>query len=266
MIFFSSVSINCYIVNDMENIYSRPHIYDLALATGDKEGLVYAQLAERSGMVATPRLALELGSGSGRLMKPLAQAGWEVIGIEINPAMCSYSKGMLSGLPAWSLCADMAKLPVKDGIPFIYSAVSTFRHLLTTELIDKALGGISRILSKKGICVIDTSQPSEAYPNEEFWATEGDGLMLSCMWRDVGINNGCEEIELDVLIESDDGPGELIRHSHLLHILTPEDWHKHLFKNGLRLLAVYNARFDGVVEELAEIPARGRFILVLCHF
>jgi SAM-dependent methyltransferase len=64
--------------------------------------LVHAELKDDIPLVLT--LAgqgkgpiLELGCGTGRLLLPLARAGYEVIGLDNSPAMLAKAKARLSG-------------------------------------------------------------------------------------------------------------------------------------------------------------------------
>lgn len=78
-----------------------------------------------SQVPATPGVALDLGSGTGQFLKPLAEvAGAQVIALDIALGMLEYARA--EGRPAQArLCADAQALPLSDGsVNLVFSSLA----------------------------------------------------------------------------------------------------------------------------------------------
>ena len=111
------------------------HIYDLQHATYTPDVDMYLQFAEQSRATRAPDAAiLEIGCGTGRVMIPLVQAGYRVVGIDESPQMLNIARAHLAVTPAgnWQLIETDARglnLPEQFGMAMI--ALNTFLHNLT---------------------------------------------------------------------------------------------------------------------------------------
>jgi SAM-dependent methyltransferase len=81
---------------------------------------------------------LELGVGSGRAAIPLAEAGYEVVGIDTSVSMLDQARRRLSAskLKKGSLElieADMTSFDLGRRFGLVFVAANTFQHLLTTR-------------------------------------------------------------------------------------------------------------------------------------
>jgi ubiquinone/menaquinone biosynthesis C-methylase UbiE len=136
--------------------------YDLTHADlTDDIAMILSLAQEADGPV------LELGCGSGRLLLPLARAGYSVTGLDNSQAMLARAREKLAMEPAEILErvtlieADMTNftLPGEHGrfqlaiIPY-----NTFLHLDSTEKT-AALKRIRRVLAKDGRLFIDLINP-----------------------------------------------------------------------------------------------------------
>ena len=72
--------------------------YDLDFEGCDDDVVMYRELAtSRSGGGSAQ--VLELGCGTGRVAAPLAEAGLEVVGVDISPAMLALARERVGTLP-----------------------------------------------------------------------------------------------------------------------------------------------------------------------
>lgn len=131
---------------------------------------------------------LELGCGTGRVLLPLAAAGYNVVGIDSSQAMLKVAHDRLgSGLEARLLTGDMADLNgIEDG-PFglIIASLNSTMHLTTQDRQRSMITSAWRALAPGGRLVIDTLNPSISQLNhllntthlEGTWVTE-DGTTI----------------------------------------------------------------------------------------
>ena len=107
--------------------------YDIEHGDYDADVELYLGYA---GMIGSP--ILELGCGSGRLLVPLAQAGYDVSGIDNSAAMIELAHKRLTaeGLPqVEARVGDMRVIDGYDDSHFrmVFAAFNSFLHLETRE-------------------------------------------------------------------------------------------------------------------------------------
>ncbi len=99
---------------------------------------------------------LEIGSGIGRLLEPMARKCRRVIGIDLSEKMVNWSREYLADVPnAEVLLNDGRSLScVEDAsIDFVFSHLA-FQHITLFEVIDDYLAEIARVLKPGGYCRI----------------------------------------------------------------------------------------------------------------
>ena len=138
---------------------------------------MYEQLAR---MLAPNLPLLEIGCGTGRVLLPLAQAGFEIVGIDNSAEMLAIGWARLRGAvasPDAELKAEMIEadalnfdLGRRFGLAFI--ALNTFLHNLTRESQLQTLNNAHKHLLPGGSMVIDLP------PNDELANQPDDGEFI----------------------------------------------------------------------------------------
>ena len=109
-------------------------IYDFSYEDFTEDVDFYENLAQ-----AVDGPILELGAGTGRVAVPLAEAGYEVTGIDTSPAMLARARANLAAttLPKGAslelLDGDMMAFDLGRKFGLIIVAANTLQHLLTTR-------------------------------------------------------------------------------------------------------------------------------------
>lgn len=141
---------------------------------------------------------LELGVGSGRVAIPLAQEGYNVVGIDNSPSMLEAARHTLAGLDdlAGSLElieADMTSFEFKQKFGMVFVAANTFQHLLTTQDQLDCVRAATRCLAPRGIFSMSIRSPSTVtWDDTDGWAPmlmhwtrldeeTGDTIMKFCV-------------------------------------------------------------------------------------
>ncbi|HRQ39735.1 MAG TPA: class I SAM-dependent methyltransferase [Chloroflexota bacterium] len=107
---------------------------------------------------------LELGCGSGRLLRPLAQAGVTVTGLDNSPAMLARARERLAQEPAavqtrvTLVEGDMTGFVVNGRFPLILIPYNTFMHLDSAQAL-ACLKQARRHLPAGGQLFIDLANP-----------------------------------------------------------------------------------------------------------
>lgn len=109
---------------------------------------------------------LELGCGTGRVLIPVAEAGVEVVGLDLSPAMLKIAREKVAGLePAVRQRIALVEADMKDfdlgdrRFNLIYIPFRAFLHLLTTEDQLQALATMRRHLRPGGRLALNFFNP-----------------------------------------------------------------------------------------------------------
>jgi SAM-dependent methyltransferase len=138
----------------------RAELYDAVYAdVGDVE------FWEAIAPPASEGPVLELGSGTGRLLLPLARAGHEVVGIDAAPHMIARCRTKLQAEPAdvrarvSLLEADMTSFQLDRRFALVFCAFGSFHHLSTVEQQLACLERCREHLLPGGRLVLDLINP-----------------------------------------------------------------------------------------------------------
>jgi SAM-dependent methyltransferase len=139
--------------------------------------LIHAELTADIGFVLTLAARasgplLELGCGTGRLLLPLARAGYTLTGIDNSPAMLSLARERLAAEAeevrqrVTLVPADMTALELADRFALVIISYNTFMHLAPPQKTT-ALQCIRRHLRPGGRLFIDLINPLAAAQTPE---------------------------------------------------------------------------------------------------
>lgn len=133
--------------------------YDLDYEPYQEDVALYLGFAERTGSPL-----LELGCGTGRLLLPLARAGYSVTGVDLSPAMLEVARTKVesAGLDdrITLVQADMRTVKLPQQYRLAYIAINSFMHLTTLEAQVEALRTWRKLLLPGGLLVIDVYNPN----------------------------------------------------------------------------------------------------------
>lgn len=139
------------------------YFYDEFNGAADYDALfVYVtdQLREhgiRDGILA------DLGCGTGELTLMLAQAGYDVIGIDLSEEMLSVLREKAEELGMTGrvllLCQDLVQLDLYGTIRAAVSTFDTFNHIGPLENFEKAIRKAAFFMEKGGVFVFDLNTP-----------------------------------------------------------------------------------------------------------
>ena len=157
-----------------EPIYRHPDAYDLE-HEGDREDVeFFVNLA----IGFRPKRVLEVGSGTGRVTIPLAEAGaangFDVVGLELIPEMLEAAEHRRRELGKQAkkrlafVKGDMRSWAADNPFDLIVSPGSTFCHLLSLDDQTAAWRQAFENLSPGGRLAVDVSMPDHAAYSDSF--------------------------------------------------------------------------------------------------
>lgn len=121
---------------------------------------LYQQLARRADGPL-----LELMCGTGRLLLPLAEAGYTLTGVDISPAMLEIARSRLRAAElddrVTLLEGDVRDVSLPVGyFALAFIAVNSFMHLESLRDQLTCLSNVRRSLARRGLLIIDLFNPN----------------------------------------------------------------------------------------------------------
>lgn len=104
-------------------------------------------------------LAVEAGSGTGRVTVPLARMGVRVIGVDAAPSMADVLREKARGLPVEAVCADAADYRASEPVALVFAVFNTFFLLAGESVQERFVGCAAEMLQPGGRLVLETFVP-----------------------------------------------------------------------------------------------------------
>jgi len=131
-------------------------LYDLEHDSVTEDIDLYLSYAARAGGPV-----LDLGCGTGRVLLPLVQHGYEVVGLDASPHMLDRARIRLSGLPEerfklihGAMQEVLYKFPAET-FGLIICALNTWSHVCDLQQAIEILKGIKKALKPSGLVILD---------------------------------------------------------------------------------------------------------------
>jgi SAM-dependent methyltransferase len=106
-------------------------------------------------LAGTPRRkwsALELGCGTGRLLRALQRTVPDLVGLDLSPEMVAYARARVA-VPV--MMADMSDFSCGRSFDLLYTSANTIRCVLETAAIRRMWGCIAAHLAPGGVFIAD---------------------------------------------------------------------------------------------------------------
>jgi SAM-dependent methyltransferase len=145
-------------MSDYEETYAAYYDYRATGLEGDVP--FYVEEAQRAGSPV-----LELGCGTGRILIPVAQAGVEVVGLDLSRPMLTIARKKIAALEAETqrrievVEGDMRRFSLGRRFKLAMIPYRAFLHLLTPEDERQALACIREHLTEDGRLVFNIFDP-----------------------------------------------------------------------------------------------------------
>lgn len=118
---------------------------------------------------------LELACGTGRLLQPIAEAGFSATGIDLSPDMLAEArrKAQSANVSPRYLQADMTSFRLDERFALIFIGGNSICHLLDIDSFQACMSSVREHLADDGRFIVDVFVPKFQYllvdPN--FWWT-----------------------------------------------------------------------------------------------
>lgn len=171
------------------NLYDFPQYYDLVYGSDWKAEFDFLTACFDKHVDGTVHRLLEPACGTGRLLYRLAQAGYETLGLDLNPRAVDYCNERLErhGYEPTAWVGDMANFSIERPVDAAFNTINSFRHLGSEKEAASHLQSIAGALREGGIYILGlhlTPTVGEAVSEESWPARRGNLAVLSRMWTE----------------------------------------------------------------------------------
>jgi SAM-dependent methyltransferase len=165
-----------------QNWYEYPHLYDLAFGwdPGTEVGFVEAAF-DRYARRPIRRI-FEPFVGPGRIAIALAARGYQVAGLDLEPAAIAFARKRADerGVSVDWAVGDLAAWSADRTFDAVVTLIDSFRYLLTADAAESAIRSFANATGPGGVLIIgiDVGAKPPELTDEEQWTMERDGTVV----------------------------------------------------------------------------------------
>lgn len=192
----------------------------------------------------TEGLVLELGCGTGTMTELLAEAGYDMIGIDNSEEMLAEAmeKKAESGHDILYLLQDMEEFELYGTVRAVISVCDSLNYITQAEDLEYVFALVNNYLDPGGLFIFDMNTPykyQEMIGNRTIAEDREDG---SFIWENsYDPETGINLYELALFLPREDGLYEKTVEEHYQRAYPEEQIREMLARAGLTLVAVFDA-------------------------
>ena len=189
----------------------------------------------------TPKTILDLGCGTGSILLPLAQEGFDVIGVDLSPEMLTEAdhKAMEAGVSVRLACQDMTELDLGEQADCILSLCDCMNYLIEDGQLESDFQSIAAHMKKESLFLFDMNTEykfREVLGQRAFGSAEEAAAYI---WEnDYDEEEKINEYYVSFFIEQENGLYERVEEYHYERAYTTEEVAQALQAAGMELLEV----------------------------
>lgn len=182
-------------------------------------------------------IVLDLGCGSGRITRKLADAGFDMIGIDASEEMLMQANSKSKKYPdILYLCQDMREFELYGTVKAVICCCDTLNYLADTDELTEVFKLVNNYLDPDGLFIFDIKSPA--------WYEEADGLVdarhekKGDFYCETFLDGDEFEYHLTMFEQNNTGLYEKLEEYHYQKLFTKEDIENSLIKAKLDLINV----------------------------
>ena len=241
--------------------YENPLLYDQENPDFEPEGPFYLSVAQETGGPI-----LDLGCGTGRMTIPIAQAGYEITGIDIVPGMIERAKQKAGNLTIDWLVADARDYHLGQQFRMIFESGSVFMHMLERTDQRAYLARVREHLAPGGRFVMSLYFPHpsrlQSDSEEKDWFTYQDEQGRTVRVTGTDVYDEIRQVKTETAyrhVQNEDGSETRYAAPLPLRYTFPQEMESLLEQAGLRVVD----RFGG--PDRSPLTSQSDYLVYICE-
>jgi len=192
----------------MSELYDNPLYYEIAFSFRDipSEVDLFEKCFQLFSRVPV-KSVLELGCGNSPHMEELAKRGYRYYGLDLNPAMLTYSrsKAERAGIDVNLFQANMNDFVLDKNVDFVFLMLGSL-FVKNNDELNAHLDSVAKVLNKGGLYLQDWCIQDEPMSEgqSDCWELERDGIKVKTTHSCRIISRTEQTFEEKLVIEVDD--------------------------------------------------------------
>ena len=213
---------------------------DLVVAELKKEGIA-------DGLV------LDLGCGTGTFTRMLAEAGYDMIGVDGSQEMLMEAREKMADRGILYLCQDMREFELYGTVRAIVSTCDTMNYLLTPEDFIRTLRLANNYLDPGGVFIFDLNTLYKFREVMGNTTIAENGEDASFIWDNYfDEETGRNEYDLTLFIRQENGLFARVSEVHEEQGYAPEQILEFIARSGMEYVRAFDAETGGEPHETSE--------------
>lgn len=189
-------------------------------------------------------LVLDLGCGTGTMTELLAEAGYDMIGVDNSGEMLAEAmeKRVESGHDILYLLQDMQEFELYGTVRAVVSVCDSLNYITEEEELEHVFALVNNYLDPQGIFLFDMNtvyKYQTMIGNTTIAENRDEG---SFIWENYfDQEEGINEYDLTLFIREEDGRFRKYEETHFQRAYEQEEVEKAIREAGMELVAVYDA-------------------------
>ncbi len=200
-------------------------------------------------------LILDLGCGTGTLTELLAEAGYDMIGVDLSPEMLDVAnaKKIESGHDILYLCQDMRAFELYGTIRAVVCVCDSINYILDEEELTQVFRLVNNYLDPKGLLILDFNTVHKYRDVIGDTVIAEDRGECSFIWENTwNADEEINEYDLTVFVEEEDGRYRRFDETHLQRGYTEAQMKNAIETAGMVYLSAEDAEQGGTVTDDTE--------------
>lgn len=197
-------------------------------------------------------LILDLGCGTGKLTRLMAEKGYDLIGVDYSYEMLDIAKEQ-SDESILYLMQDMREFELYGTVRAIYSACDCLNYILEEDELREVFSLVNNYLDPKGLFVFDMNTPfkyQELLGENTFAENREEGSFIWENYYDE--EEEINEYDLTLYIKEEDGRYQRFEETHYQKCYDLETVKRLLQEAGMEFVAAYDAYTKDAVSDESE--------------
>lgn len=197
-------------------------------------------------------LLLDLGCGTGKLTRFLAEKGYDMIGVDYSYEMLDIAREQ-SDESILYLLQDMREFELYGTVRGIYSACDSLNYILEEDELREVFALVNNYLDPGGLFVFDLNTPykyTELLAENTFAETRDEGSFIWENYYDE--EEKINEYDLTLYIKEEDGRFQRFEETHIQKCYELTTVQRLLEEAGMEFVTAYDAYTKNPVSEESE--------------